>query len=70
MSDVGIIIIGIVILALLGYLSGGFFQNADVHLALRIVVGAIGVGVLVLVVRTIRARLTKIKTEQPKEVEK
>ena len=67
--QIGVIIIGIVILALLGYLGKGFFLNADIPLALRIGVGVIGGGVLALVVRTIRARLTKIKTEKPKEVE-
>ena len=68
--QIGVIVIGIVILALLGYLSRGIFQNADVHLALRIVVGAIGGGVLWLVVRAIKGRLIKVKTEQTKEVEK
>jgi len=67
--QIGVIIIGIVILALLGYLGKGFFLNADIPLALRIGVGVIGGGVLALVVRTIRARLTKIKTEESKEVE-
>jgi hypothetical protein len=67
--QIGVIIIGIVILALLGYLGKGFFLNADIPLALRIGVGVIGGGVLALVVRTIRARLTRIKTEESKEEE-
>ena len=69
MNDLGVIIIGIVILALLGYLGKGFFLNADIPLALRIGVGVIGGGVLALVVRAIRARLTKNKVEKPKEGE-
>ena len=69
-QSLGIIVIGIVILGMLGYLGRGFFMNADVHLALRIVVGAIGGGVLWLVVRAIKGRLIKVKTEQTKEVEK
>jgi hypothetical protein len=67
--QIGVIIIGIVILALLGYLGKGFFLNTDIPLALRIGVGVIGGGVLALVVRTIRARLTRIKTEESKEEE-
>ena len=63
----GIIIIGIVILVLLGWGCRGFFINTDIHLALRIGVGAIGVGILVLVVRTIRARINRIKTGRPEE---
>lgn len=63
----GIIIIGIVILVLLGWGCRGFFVNPDIHLALRIGVGAIGVGILVLVVRTIRARINRIKTGRPEE---
>lgn len=63
----GIIVIGIVILVLLGWGCRGFFVNPDIHLALRIGVGAIGVGILVLVVRTIRARINRIKTGRPEE---
>jgi len=67
--QIGAIIIGIVILALLGYLGKGFFLNADIPLALRIGVGVIGGGVLALVVRTIRAITSRNKMEKPKEVE-
>ena len=69
MNDLGVIIIGIVILALLGFGCRGFFLNANIPLALRIGVGIIGGGVLALVVRAIRARLTKNKVEKPKEGE-
>ena len=65
--QIGIIIIGIVILVLLGWGCRGFFVNPDIYLALRIGVGAIGVGILVLVVRTIRARINRIKTGRPGE---
>jgi len=67
--QIGVIIIGIVILALLGYLGKGFFLNADIPLALRIGVGVIGGGVLALVVRTIRAITSRNKMEKPKEEE-
>jgi len=70
MNDLGIIIIGIVILCLMGFGMRGFFTNPDVPLALRVGVGAIGGGILALVVRDIKARLSKHKTENPKEVDK
>jgi len=70
MPSLGIIIVGTAILVLLGWGCRGFFVNPDVSLALRIVVGAIGVGVLFLVIRTIRYRLARAKAGKVKEVEK
>ncbi len=70
MQSLGIIILGTVILVLLGYGCRDFFINADVPLALRIGVGVIGGGVLFLVIKAIRGRLARIKTEKFKEVEK
>ena len=67
---IGVIIVGIVILAILGYLSNRFFLNADVHLALRIGMGAIGGGVLWLVVQAIKGRIPGTKIEEPKEIKK
>jgi len=68
--QIGIIIAGIIILCLMGFGMRGFFANPDVHIGLRIGVGIIGGGVLWLVIRTIRARITKAKTEKAEEVEK
>lgn len=66
----GIIIVGIIILFLMGFGMRGFFANPDVHIGLRIGVGIIGGGVLWLVIRIIRARITRAKTEKAEEVEK
>lgn len=70
MPSLGIIIVGTAILVLLGWGCRGFFVNPSVHLALRIVVGAIGGGVLFLVIRMIRYRLARTKADKFKEVEK
>ena len=70
MQSLGIIILGTVILVLLGYGCRDFFINADIPLALRIGVGAIGGGVLFLVIMAIRGRLARIKAGKFKEVEK
>ena len=66
----GIIIAGIIILCLLGFGMRDFFANPDVHIGLRVGVGVIGGGVLWLVIRNIRARITRARTEKTKEVEK
>ena len=70
MHSLGIIILGTVILVLLSYFCRSFFINADIPLALRIGVGVVGGGVLFLVIKAIRGRLARIKTEKFKEVEK
>lgn len=69
-NAIGIIILGTAILGLMGWGLRGFFADAEVHLGLRVAVGAIGGGILFLVVKLIRARLTKAKSEKHKEVEK
>jgi hypothetical protein len=54
----------------MGWGLRGFFADSQIHLGLRVAVGAIGGGILFLVVRLVRARLTRAKTEKHKEVEK
>jgi len=68
--QIGIIIVGIIILFLMGFGMRDFFANPDVHIGLRIGVGIIGGGVLWLVIRAIRARMTRARTEKAEEVEK
>jgi hypothetical protein len=70
MPGLGIIIVGTAILVLLGWGCRGFFVNPDVHLALRVVVGAIGVGVLIIVIRVVKDRLARMKAAKFKEVKK
>ena len=69
-NDIGIIILGTAILGLMGWGLRGFFADAEIHWGLRVAVGAIGGGILFLVVKLIRARLTKPKPERHEEVEK
>jgi hypothetical protein len=66
-NDIGIIILGTVILALMGWGLKGFFANSDVHLGVRVGVGVIGGGVLFLVIRLVRARITKSKKPEGAE---
>ena len=69
-QNLAFILIGIGILVLIGYGCKGFFMNAEIHLLIRIAVGAIGAGILVLIGVAIKDRITKAKAEDFKEVEK
>ena len=69
-QNAAFILIGIGILILTGWGVKGFFMASEIPLLIRIAVGAIGVGVLVLIGVAIKDRLTKAKTEKFKEVEK
>ncbi len=70
MQNVAFILIGLGILTLIVYGGKGFFMNAEIHLLIRIAVGAIGAGVLVLIAVAIKDRLAKAKTDKFKEVER
>ncbi len=69
-QNIAFILIGLGILALIGWGVQDFFRASDIPLLIRIAVGAISVGVLVLIGIAIKDRLKKAKTEDFKEVEK
>ncbi len=62
-QNVAFILIGIGILALIGWGVKGFFTATDIPLLIRIATGAISVGILVLLGVAIRDRITKAKKE-------
>jgi len=64
------IVIGLAILALIGWLAKGFFTSADIPVALRVLVGIIAVGGIALLGIVIRDRVVQAKKEDFKEVEK
>jgi len=70
MQNVALILIGLGILALIGWSVQGFFMASDIPLLIKIAAGAIGVGVLVLIGIALKDRLAKAKTERFMEVEK
>ena len=57
------------ILALIGWSVQGFFMASDIPLLVKIAVGAIAVGILVLIGVATKDRLAKAKTDKFKEVE-
>ena len=69
-QNIAFILMGLGVLALIGWGVQGFFMSSEIPLLVRIAVGAIGVGVLILIGVAIKDRLTKAKTEDFKGVEK
>jgi hypothetical protein len=69
-QNLAFILIGLGILVLIGWAVKGFFMASEIHILIRIAVGAIGAGVLVLIGVAIKDRLKKAKAEDFKEVEK
>ena len=69
-QKVALILIGIGTLVLIGWSIQVFFTDSEIPLLIRIAVGAIGAGVLVLLGVAIKDRLAKAKTEDFKEVER
>jgi hypothetical protein len=69
-QNAAFILIGLGLLALIGWGVKGFFTASEIHLAIRIAVGAILIGVLILLGVAIRDRLAKAKTDKFKGVEK
>jgi len=70
MQNVAFILIGIGVLALIGWALQAFFTASEIHILIRIAAGAVGVGVLILIGVVIKDRLTRAKKEDFKEVDK
>ena len=69
-QNTAFILIGLGILALIGWAVESFFTASEIPLLLRIAVGVIGTGVLILIGIAIKDRLKKAQKEDFKEVEK
>lgn len=63
------VLIGVGGLALIGWAVSDFFTSSEVPLLVRIAVGAIGAGILVLFGVAIRDRLAKCRKQDFKEVD-
>ena len=64
------ILIGLGILALIGWAVQGFFTSDDIPVLIRVAVGVMGVGVLILIGVAIKDRITRSKEEDFKVVDK
>ena len=64
------IIVGLAILALIGWLAKSFFMAAEIPVIFRILVGIVAVGGVTLLGIVIRDRIIQAKKEDFKEVDK
>ena len=69
-QNVAYILIGIGFLALIGWAVKGFFLEDTIPIAIRVAVGIIGAGVIILLIVAVKDRLKKAKTEDFKGVER
>ena len=69
-QNIALILMGLGMLALIGWAAGAFFINSEIPLVVRIAVGAIGAGILILIGIAIKDRIKKAKSEDFKEVER
>jgi hypothetical protein len=70
LQNAAFILIGIGVLALIGWAMQAFFTSSEIHILIRIAVGTIGLGALILIGVAIKDRLIKRKKEGFKEVDK
>ena len=64
------VVIGLAILALIGWLAKGFFMAAEIPVVFRILVGIVAVGGVLLLSIVIKDRIAQAKKEDFKEVDK
>jgi len=69
-QNIAFILIGLGVLALIGWAVQGFFTASEIPLLIRIAAGAVGVGVLILIGVAIKDRINKAKDEDFKGVER
>ncbi|MBU2535831.1 MAG: hypothetical protein ABIK32_01980 [Chloroflexota bacterium] len=69
-QKVALVLMALGMLALIGWSVNAFFAESEIPLIVRIAVGAIGAGILILIGVAIKDRIKKAKTEDFKEVER
>ena len=70
MQNAIFIIIGLAVLAFIGWAAKGFFTAAEIPLWVRVIVGVVAVAVVTLLGIAIRDRISQAKKEDFKEVDK
>ncbi len=69
-QNIALILVGLGVLALIGWGAQAFFLESEIPLLVRIAVGAIGVGVLILIGIAVKDRINRAKDEDFKGVER
>ena len=68
--NIAYVLIGLGFLTLIGWAVKGFFMESEIPVAIRVAVGIMGVGVVILLIVAIKDRMKKAKTEDFKGVDK
>ena len=68
MQNVAFILIGLGIMVIIGGVFRGFFMAEEVPVLLRVAIGTIGAGVLVLIGVAVKERINRARHEDYKEV--
>ena len=69
-QNIAYILIGLGVLALVGWAVQSFFTASEIPVAIRVAVGILGLGVLILIVVAIKDRISRAKDEDFKGVNK
>ena len=69
-QNAAFILIGLGVLALIGWAVEGFFTSSDIPILIRIAVGVMGIGVLILIGVAIKDRLRGKKDKDIEGVER
>lgn len=69
-QNAALIIIGLGVLALIGWMARGFFTASEIHLAVRIIVGIVAVAFVTLLGVVIRDRIRQAKDEDFRGVDR
>jgi len=69
-QKVALILMGLGMLVLIGWSVQAFFMSSEIPLLVRIAVGAVGAGILILIGLAIRDRMKKAKDEDFMGVER
>ncbi len=67
-QKIALILIGLGTLVLTGWVAWIFFSDPEVPLLIKITIGAVGTGIIILIIVVVKDRLAKAKTEDFKEV--
>ena len=69
-QNVAFVLIGLGVLGIVGWSVQSFFMSSDIPVLVRVAVGIMGAGVLILIGVAIKDRITRAKDEDFKGVEK
>jgi hypothetical protein len=69
-QNIALVLMALGMLALISWAASAFFTESEIPLVVRIAVGAIGAGILIMLGLAIKDRVKKAKTDEFKEVER